>query len=404
MERGGERLRKSETTSSVVNILLPRYLWHSVQSLRTLYSSGVYCGPHITFVEPFVVEEELEEATNILKESFRKKPFKTFTIHLRHFSYFQHSRAATLFLVPEFETEDGETESPLEELMEHFLSVFPQCDDHISRNEGHLYIPHVSIGRFRTLDECLLVKQKLEKEWKGVSFEMKELDILSRKMGDSFQVYDSVSISHSYSIPSYFGPNSSHLSPTTKSLVLLGFPPKKLTPNGVTNGDVMKMFKKILGDETNYPKKVEVILNPNGKPSNCAVVEFGTSKKMLHAIHSFNPWCFNWDGYYVVPLTKMAFPDVVCGSTCLPLCKIRSFLSTDVLFELMSQHGFDHTTKYDELEEDTRNLLVSELVEKIKQEIVADRFWGNFNERQQKRTLFMLNLEAKKFISENLNK
>lgn len=52
--KSGKDMKKNVNSTTVINLIPPRELWDAIQSIRTLYIDNARCGPHISFVDPFV--------------------------------------------------------------------------------------------------------------------------------------------------------------------------------------------------------------------------------------------------------------------------------------------------------------------------------------------------------------
>jgi len=49
-----QTFEKHPNSECVVNIILPRDKWGLLQQIRTLYIPNARCGPHFSFIDPFV--------------------------------------------------------------------------------------------------------------------------------------------------------------------------------------------------------------------------------------------------------------------------------------------------------------------------------------------------------------
>jgi hypothetical protein len=72
----GKTLRKNPNSSSVINLVPPREIWPQMQSIRTTNTVEAKCGPHISFIDPFIVPEQLEQAATLLEKALQNiEPF-----------------------------------------------------------------------------------------------------------------------------------------------------------------------------------------------------------------------------------------------------------------------------------------------------------------------------------------
>eukprot|EP00027_Filamoeba_sp_ATCC50430_P005154 CAMPEP_0168551570 /NCGR_PEP_ID=MMETSP0413-20121227/6243_1 /TAXON_ID=136452 /ORGANISM="Filamoeba nolandi, Strain NC-AS-23-1" /LENGTH=388 /DNA_ID=CAMNT_0008582105 /DNA_START=50 /DNA_END=1212 /DNA_ORIENTATION=+ len=294
----GATLPKCPTSHCVINIVPPRDQWDAIQRIRTLYVPDCRCGPHITFIDPFIELEYFPQAAAIMQEAL--KNFPPFQIKFDKFNYFVHNKSATLYLEPE--TEDPNV---LQNLMQEVLKVFPQCNDSVKRGKGTGYVPHLSIAKFPSEESLKQHLNQIKQNWQPISFLCTELYILNRVQGDPFEVKHIVKLGGDTS-PSHFGPSSGEdNSQLRRTLLIAGFPRNKLLrDHNLTDFMEKAGFK---------PSKCELLYNPGGQPRTCGIVEFSTEEEMLQCVSTYNyqPFqAFNAT-VYVKPLPSMMFPDVI---------------------------------------------------------------------------------------------
>jgi 2'-5' RNA ligase len=307
-EAKGAGFTKSPNSQCVINLIPPRELWAQVQSVRTQYIPDARCGPHISFIDPFVLPHHYPEAAKLLREALAD--FPPFQVRLAKFGHFIHSKSATLFLEPEFDPP-----SAVDVLLERILSVFPQCDDTVKKGKGK-FVAHVSVAKCKNENELKRLQAKLEQNYNPISFTLKEIYLLHRHGTDPFEVKEVVHLGPEGShTPPHFGPGSPgdvHTSeehtPLGRSLVVCGL------PRGCTAEQMTALF-------TTAPSKSEIILNPNGRARQLGVVEFHTRQECDEEEARWP--AEGKDGVYVRRLWLMVFPDVIGGSCSLQAVKSR---------------------------------------------------------------------------------
>lgn len=127
---------KSNNSNSVINIVLPRQNWDFIQHLRSLYSSDLKCGPHITVLDPFVLPSCYNLAEK--KALAELKSIPPFTITLDKIKHFEHNSTCTIYAEP-----STEPAGALQVLHKALLKAFPMCSDTL--REGK-FTPHMSLG------------------------------------------------------------------------------------------------------------------------------------------------------------------------------------------------------------------------------------------------------------------
>jgi 2'-5' RNA ligase len=167
----GRHLQKSPDSLCVVNIIPPRELWEVIQPLRNKYTANARCGPHITFIDPFVLSHEYTEARQILEDAFAS--LEPFEVRFEKFNFFKHKSSSTLFLEP------IAPEGAFDRLIELAAQAFPQCRDQLDRGNGK-WVPHLSIGNFKDHNELVKVMTELQNNWKPLRFTLKEVYLLNR--------------------------------------------------------------------------------------------------------------------------------------------------------------------------------------------------------------------------------
>jgi len=283
--------------NTVLNVTVPREHWDQIQFVRSLNCSDLRCGPHITFGDPFVASKYLESAANELTEEL--SGFKPFQLSLEDFAYFIHSKkSVTVYLVSKADPPDA-----LTKLMNHVLKRFPQCTHNIRNG---LFTPHISIGKFNSVEEADQIIQDLKKIWKPVTFLLKEMQIIERISIDPFEIKFTVPLG----IPTapYFGFGSikGDGSVLERSVVMAGL------PRYLTNEDFYNNVVKKSGLE---PSKYELMLNPDLKTRGLAVLEFDTVSAAAEAIKTYSFQPFPNNNVYLRPLYCMMYPNIIGSNT-----------------------------------------------------------------------------------------
>jgi len=297
MEVQGCDLEKLATSHSVINIIPPREVWDSIQSIRTNWIADARCGPHISFVDPFIAPQHFSLAAQLLRAELQNIP--PFTIKLEKFNYFVFSGSCMLYLEPVTSPPDA-----LEELLNKILKIFPHCDDQIKKSKTGKLVPHFSIARFKNKKELQQNLKILQESWKPVEWIQKEIYFLKRVEGDPFEISEIIPMGTNITTP-YFGLHSALNQPENReswTLVVCGI------PKGLNTEQLLEIMKT--GGAN--PVAAEVLLNPDGKARPLAVVEFSSKDEAEKTLQNFkNPH----NKVYLKPLPVMVFPGVV-GSCC----------------------------------------------------------------------------------------
>jgi 2'-5' RNA ligase len=300
----GAHLKKSPNSQCVINLVPPRELWYPIQSIRTRYIPEARCGPHISFIDPFVSVENYDEVAELLqKELVQIEPF---TVTLDKFNYFKHKSSCTLYLEPTVSPVNG-----IEKLLEHILRVVPQCDDQIKKSSNGVFVPHISVAKFKKFDQLLSEKENLEKNWNPITFVLKEIYLLHRIGDNPFEVKHVVHLGSSRSEPSFGPSTATEDSQTAKTVVIFGLPKQVIR----SNEELMNLIKHA----SLNPKYAEIIMNPNGNARPLGIVEFESKQEATEAIQSYKYQPYSGSIIYLRPLECMFFPDVIGGS-----CSLKS--------------------------------------------------------------------------------
>eukprot|EP01125_Pyxidicula_operculata_P005953 TRINITY_DN2078_c1_g3_i1.p1 TRINITY_DN2078_c1_g3~~TRINITY_DN2078_c1_g3_i1.p1 ORF type:complete len:805 (+),score=126.33 TRINITY_DN2078_c1_g3_i1:450-2864(+) len=303
----GPLMTKSPNSQSVINIVPPRQMWGPIQAIRTLNVANARCGPHFSFLDPFVLPKHYPIAAELLKEEL--KTFPPFKVHLKSFSYFNHAKSYSLFIVPETTPDPN----AFNKLLKRCLKVFPQCNDLVVRGGEKGFVAHMTIAKYETYDQLKTAMDNLTKVWKPITFEIKELYFLARQEGDPFEVKHVIPLGGDTRIP-YFGPLSvpgSERSSLASSALLCDIP----------KGFNAEQVRRIISCEA-----VEILKNPDGSPRQLAVVRFSCShSEVMELAKNWKP---NWSYFaiergtqppnepYLIPLPSAVFPALGLEDCC----------------------------------------------------------------------------------------
>lgn len=170
-----------KTHKTAVVLVPPEELWEPIQSIRRKYDRQFRRWmPHITLLYPFKPREEFERVAELFERCSEK--IEPFCIELARFAYFKHfSGRCTLWLAPE-------PHEPVDLLQELLWREVPECDD-TRRYEGG-FVAHLSVGEVRSVKEADTILAELQKEWKGLRFEVRGVFLIAREdpPDDAFRV------------------------------------------------------------------------------------------------------------------------------------------------------------------------------------------------------------------------
>jgi 2'-5' RNA ligase len=300
----------------VINIIPPRDVWGPIQSLRTAFIPDARCGPHFSFLDPFVTLKHFPDAAKLLTEEL--STFKPFKVYLNKLNYFIHSQTISLFLEPITEPPNA-----IEDLLERCLKIFPQCNDTVLRSKTGKYQPHMTIAKFTSEEQLHTEMAKLRENWNPISFEVKELYFLHRYEGNPFEVRHVIPLGPDIT-PPFFGPGSpgspgstesednydANILQLSRTCLICSLPP------GINEALLKDNFAgfSIRGSE--------ILKNPDGKDRSCGVIEFYSKEDALKACNEFtgNLSMFyrvtQVSGSYIIHLPNAVFPCYGIGDCC----------------------------------------------------------------------------------------
>jgi poly(A) polymerase len=178
MSKSPSRPSTGKVNTTMLVIIMPPSTqeYTTVQSIRERYEPKlkcgyIRCGPHITLAYPFLPETQFEDTASQLQSAL--KNFKPFDVTLSTFSHFSQRNNKTFYLEP---TTIG---NELIELQGAIQREIPICDDVVKKSKR--FVPHLSVATFDNFSELEVERQIIAKDWKPVTFHVKEIYLISRK-------------------------------------------------------------------------------------------------------------------------------------------------------------------------------------------------------------------------------
>jgi len=253
----------SKVYTSTVVIMPPRSYWPRLQEIRVPNVRELRCGPHITLVYPFLPENLLEEAANLLTPALAQ--MEAFTITLDTLGKFRNGSSFNLHLRPTVDPPRA-----LHDLQKAIENVFPHCNYVGIKTQG--FIPHMSLSSFggktaKDLTSQFLQKYELIFKDDPISFQVTEIYICARAGRDPFEVKHAVSLNSAHINPGerpYFGPKT----PQISNILFIGNLPR--TP------DITPESLKLL-----FPLYTEIVIikQPDSSSRGCAWIHFETTEQ-----------------------------------------------------------------------------------------------------------------------------
>ena len=168
---------------AAVVLIPPEELWGPIETLRSKYDRTYERWmPHVTLLYPFVPEEHFDEAEALIAEALRE--LKPFEVTLSGFSHFEHRGSVTAWLRPE-----DRPHGALKALQAALQAALPQCDEQGSKSENG-FTPHLSVGQLPRSSpaEIRRTLSAWEQNWKPLTFEAREVCLISRRGDVPFEV------------------------------------------------------------------------------------------------------------------------------------------------------------------------------------------------------------------------
>jgi poly(A) polymerase len=169
-----------------VVLIPPEELWPAIQHLRAEHDKHASRWmPHVTLLYGFVPEEHFEAAAALAAEALAS--FDPFTVRMEKLDLFRHRGSCTLWARP-----DSRPPQRLKDVQQALQAAFPRCDEQ-SRHSESGFTPHLSLGQsdVRSAAETLAAWQR---DWSPLEFEVREVQLISRRGDEPFEVRYSVSL------------------------------------------------------------------------------------------------------------------------------------------------------------------------------------------------------------------
>ncbi|MFL5346255.1 MAG: poly(A) polymerase [Hyalangium sp.] len=168
---------------AAVVLIPPEELWGPIETLRSKHDQNYERWmPHVTLLYPFVPEEHFAEAETLIAEALRH--LAPFQVTLSGFGHFEHRGSVTAWLRPE-----DHPHGALKALQAALQSALPQCDEQ-GRKSEHGFTPHLSVGQLPRSSPAELRRtlSAWERDWKPLTFEVREVCLISRRGDVPFEV------------------------------------------------------------------------------------------------------------------------------------------------------------------------------------------------------------------------
>jgi 2'-5' RNA ligase len=160
--------------TSAICVIPPKEIWGSIQEIRQKYDKAYgRWMPHINFIYPFVESKEFAIAEQILKEELSE--VECFKVTLGEFGSFSQKGQNLVFLDPKSKE----------------LESLYKCVDKHYPGERKVFHAHMTVAQFPK-DESRKQMTRLEKNWKPLQFEVRELHMISRVGDDPFEIRCSI--------------------------------------------------------------------------------------------------------------------------------------------------------------------------------------------------------------------
>jgi poly(A) polymerase len=168
---------------SAVVLIPPEAQWGPIQALRAQHDRNYQRWmPHVTLLYPFIPEEHFPDAEALLEEALR--PLAPFQVTLAGFHFFEHRASVTAWLQP-----GDQPRGALTSLQAALEAALPPCDEQ-GRTSERGFTPHLSVGQLPRAAPADL-RQTLstwEQDWQPLSFEVREVCLISRRGNGPFVV------------------------------------------------------------------------------------------------------------------------------------------------------------------------------------------------------------------------
>jgi 2'-5' RNA ligase len=154
-------------------IIPPKELWAPIQEIRSRHDSAYNRWmPHVNLFFPFVHPNNFSVAHEELTKALAN--VEPFQVTLSEICHFDHGKKSVMWVKP-----NTPNNNEIQELLNTMLTVFPQCDDQLNKNEEKQYHPHLTLGQFSSR-EVSKKKSEFQSKWNTIQFTVNEISIISR--------------------------------------------------------------------------------------------------------------------------------------------------------------------------------------------------------------------------------
>ena len=168
---------------AAVVLIPPEELWPAIEALRSKHDRNYERWmPHVTLLYPFVPEEHFAEAEALITQAL--SGLAPFQVTLSGFESFEHRGSVTAWLRPE-----DSPHGALQVLQAALESALPQCNEQ-GRKSSRGFTPHLSVGQLPHLSPAAVQRTLTtwEQDWKPLTFEAREVCLISRRGDVPFEV------------------------------------------------------------------------------------------------------------------------------------------------------------------------------------------------------------------------
>lgn len=224
---------------AITSLLMPMELWdvNNIRDLRFLGTDGLppkIEAPHITLLDSFSSSDRFQNAA--VKFTRALEHIKPFRVEFKTFKYFTHANGSfTLYLEPE--PEGHKQLVQLQRSLHNACFGFTMLEHKLL---PHKFTPHMSLGKVGSKDKLDNLIKQYSASWVTVSFEVKEIYLMSKLLHDTV-------VRHVVPLGSKSAPLS--LSPSPPRFEPIPFPPGDQSsininwiPRGATDADLLNLF------------------------------------------------------------------------------------------------------------------------------------------------------------------
>ena len=163
-------------TSSLV-ILPPQSTWEQLNKIRKRHDPNFQKRPpHIHLLFPFLKRQKVRDLLPHICKALSK--FRPFEVSVKQLEYFEHKeKGFVLYARPESPSQE------LEEMQRSLQSLFPLCSE-VSEHSAKGYIPHITLGEFKSRAEVAPFKR----DFKPFKFSVSHVCVISRTSNSPFHL------------------------------------------------------------------------------------------------------------------------------------------------------------------------------------------------------------------------